>query len=166
MSEELRDNFYALNSLYEVLSRVDSALELNEKEIPIYKSIISDRCGNDKVDIQLGENAEYGLLHMPFPKFSTKRYENYLKEIALLDVELYQKITELYKALRYCEKIRSEVGEYLEQEEDYGFWSFSVRIKNMFDKKDEYNSSMQQLHILLTGKGMEIKRSEVIEIKI
>ncbi|MGF1733676.1 hypothetical protein [Photobacterium kasasachensis] len=166
LAEELKDNFYALDSLYSVLVKVERALELSQEDIPIYKKINTDRYHNDRVNIQLGNKAKYGLLRMPFPRFSTKRYESYLKEVASLDVELYQQVTTVYKELRYCEKIRCEVVEYLERESTQGYWAFDHRVKFMLEKRNEYNESMQSAHVLLTGKHMKIERSEVVETEI
>lgn len=128
LSEELKDNFLALNQLYSVLEKVDKALKLNEDNIPVLKMIKTDRFGNDMVFIQLGDRGEYGILQMPYPRFSTKLYDSYMKDVAVLDVKLYENITELYKSLRYCEKIRCEVIEYLAREDNISNWAFDYRI--------------------------------------
>ncbi len=166
ISEELRDNYYALDSLYNVLKKIDTILKANEKNILVQKAINTDRFGNDKVSIRIGENGEYGLLYMPFPRFSTKRYESYVKDIASLDLALYKKITESYKELRYCEKIRCEVIEYLESEHGYMEWAFDYRVNFMLEQKEKYLSLMQSLHESLTGNHMKIERSEVVETEL
>ncbi|EKF9853210.1 TPA: hypothetical protein RQJ47_004389 [Vibrio vulnificus] len=166
VSEELKDNYHALDVLYSVLTKVDKALKVGEKKIPVEKNVKTDRYGNDMANIFIGENGEYGVLHMPFPKFSTKRYESYIKDIASLDLQLYEAITEFYKELRYCEKIRCEVIEYLERDNNHIYWAFDHRVNLMFERKSEYESLCQNLHALLAGKHMKIERSEVVEIEI
>ncbi|WP_245688411.1 hypothetical protein [Vibrio sonorensis] len=166
VSEELKDNYYALDALYSILTKVDKALKVGEDNIPVQKNVKTDRYGNDMANIFIGETGEYGVLHMPFPKFSTKRYESYIRDIASLDLQLYEAITEFYKELRYCEKIRCEVIEYLERDNNHVYWSFDRRVNLMFERKSEYELLCQNLHVLLSGKYMKIKRSEVIEIEI
>lgn len=164
LSEELKDNFLALDRLYMVLEKAGKALTFSEDNVPVIKMIKTDRFGNDMVDIQIGKGGEYGVLHMPFPRFSTKRYDSYIKDVAVLDFNLYKCVTEVYKELRYCEKIRCELSEYLEQEENIEYWMFNYRISLMFDNREKYTKLMQDLHAQLTKKHMEIKWSEVIEI--
>ncbi|EMK6954880.1 hypothetical protein V9K22_003680, partial [Vibrio cholerae] len=164
VSEELKDNYHALDALYSVLTQVDKLLKIGEKRIPVWKNIKTDRYGNDMAHIVIGENGEYGVLHMVFPKFSTKRYESYIKDIASLDLQLYEAITKFYKELRYCEKIRCEVIEYLERDNNHINWAFDYRVNFMLERKPEYESLCQNLHELLSGKYMKIDRNEVVEI--
>ena len=166
LSEELKDNFYALNALYSVLEKTNKALAVGKDKIPVYKAVKTDRFGNDVVDIQIGNGGEYGFLHMPFPRFSTKRYDSYIKDVASLDLELYKNITELYKDLRYCEKIRCEVVEYLERDNNIIYWAFDYRIELMLENRIKYEKLMQDLHVMFTSKSMKIDRSEIVEIEI
>ncbi|EIE1195293.1 hypothetical protein LCX57_001101 [Vibrio parahaemolyticus] len=166
ISEELKDNYHALSALYTVLGKVDKSLKVGDKAIPVDKSVRADRYGNEMVNIFIGEKAEYGALHMPFPKFSTKRYESYIKDVASLDLQLYEAVTAFYKELRYCEKIRCEVIEYLERDDNLIYWAFDHRVNLMFERKSDYEALSQNLHALLTGKHMKIERSEVVETEI
>ena len=166
ISEELKDNYHALDALYKVLGKVDKSLKVGEESISVDKCVKADRYGNEMVNIFIGDNGEYGALHMPFPKFSTKRYESYIKDVASLDLKLYEAVTEFYKELRYCEKIRCEVIEYLERDDNLIYWAFDHRVNIMFGRKPDYEALSQNLHALLTGKHMKIERSEVVETEI
>ncbi|HGE6112046.1 TPA: hypothetical protein ACGG76_003639, partial [Vibrio cholerae] len=46
VSEELKDNYHALDALYSVLTQVDKLLKIGEKRIPVWKNIKTDRYGN------------------------------------------------------------------------------------------------------------------------
>lgn len=166
LSEELKDNFHALDALYTVLGKVDTALSVDEKKVPVTKSIKIDRYGNEMAHIFIGEKGERGVLHMPFPRFSTKRYDSYVKDVATLDLPLYEAITNFYKELRYCEKIRCEVIEYLERNNNSVYWAFDHRVNLMIERQSYYESLNQNLHALLTNKHMKIECSEVIETEI
>ncbi|WP_318473367.1 hypothetical protein [Photobacterium leiognathi] len=165
LSEELKDNYYALKNLYRVLEFVNRSIQAYKEQIEVNKQIKTDRFGNNLVTIAIGKGAENGFLQMPFPKLSTKRYDAYIKEIATLDFSLYEEITIFYKKLRYCEKIRCEVIEYLELENHMN-WAFDFRVEYMLEQKEEYEQTMQKLHAMLIKKHMEIKRDEVIDINI
>lgn len=162
LSEELKSNFYALDSLYSIIVRVNSALKLGEKNIPVRKNITTDRFGNSIVDITLGDEGKHGFLHMPFPQFSTVRYNSFLKELASLDLKLYEHVTELYKEMRYCEKIRCEIISYLEREDNLSYWAFDHRLEMMLQREEQYRDMMQALHKKFIGRRMLIHWGDVI----
>ncbi|EJG0725779.1 hypothetical protein C4G41_RS22320 [Vibrio parahaemolyticus] len=165
LSEELRENYSTLKSLFRVAEQV---LLTFDTELPIQKHVNTDRYGNDYIYIHIGEpedNENYSLVAMPLAHLETKQYENHIHDVALLNKELYDSVNELYVKLRRCEKIRNTLVCHIAGEiNDVRNWALSTNVKDIVRDQVKYLEKLDDVHHELTSKRLEEKFGSVAQI--
>ncbi|HFQ4916921.1 hypothetical protein QX226_21450 [Vibrio vulnificus] len=165
LSEELRENYSTLKSLFRVAEQV---LLTFDTELPVQKHVNTDRYGNDYIYIHIGEpedNENYSLVAMPLAHLETKQYENHIHDVALLNKELYDSVNELYVKLRQCEKIRNTLVCHIAGEiNDVRNWALSTNVKNIVRDQVKYLEKLDNVHHELTSKRLEEKFGGIAQI--
>lgn len=164
LSEELRENYSTLKSLFRVAEQVLLAFDT---ELPVQKHVNTDRYGNDYIYIHIGEpedNDNYSLVAMPLAHLETKQYENHIHDVALLNKELYDSVNELYMKLRQCEKIRNTLVCHIADEiNDVRNWAISTNVKDIVRDQVKYLEKLDNVHHELTSKRLEEKFDSVAQ---
>jgi len=165
LSEELRENYSNLESLFRVAEQV---LLTFETDHPVQKLVNTDRYGNDYIYVHIGEpedNENYSLVAMPLAHIVTKQYENHIQDVALLDQTLYDSINELYVQLRRCEKIRNTLVCHLADEiNDVRNWALATNIKDIVRNQSKYLEALNSVHQELTAKRIENRFGKVEQL--
>lgn len=165
LSEELRENYSTLESLFRVAKQV---LLTFDTDNPVQKQVNTDRYGNDYIYVHIGEpeyNENYSLIAMPLAHIETKRYECHIHDIALLDKPLYDSVNEFYAKLRRCEKIRNTLVCHIAGEiNDVRNWALATNVKDIVTHQTEYLEALNRVHHELTTKRLEQKFGNVQQI--
>ncbi len=164
ISEEIRQNYFALKLLNKVLKVI---VKFNNKNVEtIHCNVHTDRYGGEYVFVDLGEGPGKRKVSMRLSTFSTDFFDAHIKDLAKLDEKLYDSVKQTYEEIRVWKTIRNDLVCYLANEiEDVRALYLNFNLRMLQQDMGANFEKLKDTHVLLTGMEIKAEAGSVVPIK-
>jgi hypothetical protein len=165
ISEEIRQNYFALKLLNKVLK---VTVKVNNDNVEEYKcDVNTDRYGNEYVFIDLGKGPGNRSSSIRLKNFSSEVFDSHISDLAKLDQDLYESLKKTYEEISQWKIIRNDLVCYLAGEiRDIRGLYLSFNFRMLKQEMGTNFSMLKNCHVQLTGKSIKADAGKVEAIDV